>query len=117
MRVLVVEDEQDIREGIAEVLDSEGYEVAQASNGCEGLTRARQFHPDVILLDLMMPVMNGWQFLDEQQHDAGIAQIPVVIVSARPARDLPTAAQIQKPFDIALLLSTVIQVAPASARA
>ncbi len=109
MRVLVVEDERDLRDGIAEVLEVEGHEVATAENGAVALDRARQFDPAVILLDLMMPVMNGWQFLEAQCGDAALCRIPVVVVSAVAGRaKAPTVVErLTKPFSVVHLLDVV----------
>jgi CheY-like chemotaxis protein len=83
-RVLVVEDDEDIRESLAQVLRDEGYAVAAAANGREALAQLRsdEPRPDIILLDLMMPVMDGWQFRVAQQEDPQLAAIPVVILTA-----------------------------------
>lgn len=107
-RVLVIEDERDIRDALAEALSYEGYDVAVAANGREAL---RALHggplPDVILLDLVMPEMSGWEFRQVQTHDPALAGIPVVVVSAsdpgaaRPDRHLP------KPFAIDALFDAV----------
>jgi CheY-like chemotaxis protein len=116
VRVLVIDDERDLREGIAEVLEEEHHEVATAGNGAEGLVRARQFRPDVILLDLMMPVMNGWQFLEAQQSDPALCHTPVVIVSAvsRDATAKTVVERMTKPFSIVQLLSIVERAHPLS---
>jgi CheY-like chemotaxis protein len=113
VRVLVVEDEQDLRDGLAEVLRDEGHEVETAENGAEGLDRARQFRPEVILLDLMMPVMNGWQFLESQQLDPALSRIPVIVVSAaaRVAAGKTVVEHLSKPFNVVQLLSVVERVA------
>jgi CheY-like chemotaxis protein len=108
-RVLIIEDEQDIREAMAEALADEGYEVSQAKNGMDGLRRAHEEHPSVILLDLMMPVMDGWQFRAAQRDDPEIAGVPVVIVSAAPSKGLQAAAYLHKPFELLDLLSVVEQ--------
>lgn len=117
MRVLVVDDERDLRDGIAEVLEEVGHEVVTAANGAEALDRARQFGPAVILLDLMMPVMNGWQFLDAQNHDDVLCRIPVVVVSAasRGASSPAVVEHLPKPFSVPRLLSVVDRVRPPSA--
>jgi CheY-like chemotaxis protein len=106
--VLVVDDEIDIRQAVAEVLADEGYEVFDAGDGAEALRKCRAFHPSVVLLDLMMPGMNGWEFLDAQRHDPDVAKIPVVVLSAL-ARSSSVDAQafIQKPFDLDELLAVV----------
>lgn len=109
-RVLVIEDERDIREALAEALEYEGYEVAVAANGREALRSLdRGPIPDVILLDLVMPEMSGWEFRQVQVRDPALAGIPVVVVSAsdpgsaRPDRHLP------KPFAIDALFDAVAE--------
>ena|SRR5947209_1179655 len=112
--VLLVEDDTDIREDLAALLESEGYRVAQASNGAEGLDRLRNMKPCIILLDLMMPVMSGWDFRERQLADPGLAGIPTVILSgaargAQEAKALKATAFLQKPFDLQPLLQTIAQ--------
>ena len=82
--VLVVDDDPDIRDSLADVLKDEGYQVVTAVDGREALVKLRGAGPVpcLILLDLMMPVMSGPQFYAEKQRDPALAQIPVVIVSA-----------------------------------
>ena len=107
-RVLIVEDDLEIRDALAQVLEIEGHEVWCAPNGCAGLLEARLHHPDVILLDLMMPVMDGWRFRSEQKLDPSIAAIPVVVVSALGARsDIDAVAFLPKPCDVIDLLAVV----------
>ena len=106
--VLIIEDDRDIRDTLSDVLEHEGHEVACAANGAEGLVEARQHHPDLILLDLMMPVMDGWQFRSEQKLDASIRDVPVVVVSAvRTPPELDVAGFIAKPCDLGDVLSAV----------
>src|SRR5512140_1578984 len=80
--VLVVDDECDIREVVTEVLTLDGYRVSAAPNGKVALAQAREHRPDLIVLDLMMPVMSGWQFLAAQCEDPELASIPVLVVTA-----------------------------------
>src|SRR4051812_13349602 len=83
--ILIVEDEHPIRNVITEILEEEGYRVASAANGLEALTYLRQHtHPRLILLDLGMPIMTGWEFREQQQRDPTIAMIPVILMSALP---------------------------------
>jgi CheY-like chemotaxis protein len=84
MSILVVDDEAEIRQLISAVLTEEGYTVAQATNGREALAylRAAPTLPCVILLDLMMPIMNGWEFLRARQNYPLLATIPTVAISA-----------------------------------
>jgi CheY-like chemotaxis protein len=109
-RVLIIEDDQAIRESIAEVLTDQGYAVAAAPDGLEGLREARAQRPNLIMLDLMMPTMNGWQFREAQKQDPSLADIPVIVISAYsdvrgPALD--EAARFPKPFDLVTLLLAV----------
>jgi CheY-like chemotaxis protein len=108
--VLVVEDDLDIREAIQELLYEEGYSVRGAENGADALAQLQHgYRPDLILLDLMMPVMDGWAFCDESANDAAVAEIPIVVVSAVPDRKGPARAQayLKKPIDFDNLLETV----------
>jgi len=116
-RILVVDDDPDIRELLFTALEDEGFEVFPAGNGQEALAAIRTFRPDVIVLDLMMPVMDGWQFAKELR--ARDEDIPLVLLSA--ARDLSTHAKnlaaadvIEKPFDLAELLPKIARVAAAA---
>jgi CheY-like chemotaxis protein len=111
--VLVVEDDADIREALAVTLQSGGYQVGAAANGKEALEQLRRGpQADLIVLDLMMPVMDGWQFRKEQQHDPRLAAIPVVIVSAdgsvqQKASAIGAEGYVKKPVDPQVLLKTV----------
>jgi CheY-like chemotaxis protein len=111
-RVLIIEDDADIRTAIAEALLSEGYTVSEAGDGFEGVSCARDGPPDLILLDLMMPKMDGWAFLAAQRVDASIADIPVIVVSASELQDLysiDAVAHLRKPFNLRVLLDAVEQ--------
>ena len=113
--ILVVEDDNAIREVLTDVLEGEGYQVLNAANGQEAIRLLRgSTLPCLILLDLMMPVMNGWQFRDEQRQDPVLAPVPVVVISAD--SDLPTKAAaikandfLKKPIELNRLLDTVEQ--------
>jgi len=80
-RILVIEDDDPTAELIAAYLASAGYETERARNGAEGLEMARSLKPDGITLDVMMPVMDGWTFLQESSVDAELSQIPVIVLS------------------------------------
>jgi CheY-like chemotaxis protein len=104
--VLVVDDDQAIREVIAEVLRDEGYSVTCAENGVQAMNELQKDHqPDVVLLDLMMPVMSGWEVLEQLQQNAQLARIPVVVVSAMTAPGV--REHLAKPIDLDHLLATV----------
>ncbi|MBC7713535.1 MAG: response regulator, partial [Rhizobacter sp.] len=83
-RILLVEDDQDIRETLIELLEGEGYEVFFAENGQVGLDKLSQstILPNLILLDLMMPIKDGFQFCAEKDANPLIAHLPVVVMSA-----------------------------------
>jgi CheY-like chemotaxis protein len=110
-RVLEVEDDPEIREMVSKLLLSEGYEVVSAVHGRDALEKMEGgFRPDVILLDLMMPVLNGFDVLRVMHRTPRWSSIPVVIVSANQGHDLVglgTAAIIRKPFDLNVLLNTL----------
>jgi CheY-like chemotaxis protein len=112
--VLVVDDEDDIRESLAEGLASRGWDVIGAANGAEALDVLHEMtpHPDVILLDIMMPVMDGWQFRSVQRHDRDLGDIPVVIFSAHElvraaALDLGVTSFVKKPVRLDVLAATL----------
>ena len=109
--VLVVDDDADLRNSIKRVLEDDGHEVITASDGREALTRLNEpaFHPSVMVLDLMMPVMNGWQLLDIFARDRRLQKIPVILTSAyfgnRFVADPHT--MLRKPFKLDRLLELV----------
>jgi CheY-like chemotaxis protein len=113
--ILVVDDDLDILEWTGMILKSAGYGVHTATDGKSALERLRNgTSPSLILLDLMMPGMNGWQFLDQLHRDPSLTAIPVVIVSGgsyreREIQSLGAAGYLKKPFDAAMLLATVEQ--------
>jgi len=82
-RILVVEDDQDIRGLLVDTLDDLGYEVLAAEDGAAGWQKALQEQPDIILLDAMMPVMDGFQLLEKLKSDLSTRSILVIMVSAR----------------------------------
>ncbi len=118
MHILIVEDDQYIRDSLVELLEDEKYRVTTASNGQEGLDRLTQgLRPDLILLDLMMPVKDGFQFRIEQRDMPDAAQIPTVIFSADTAvnqqhDEFKGATLLKKPVDLDALLAVVEKVRP-----
>jgi two-component system response regulator MprA len=109
-----VEDDRDIREAVVEVLEEEGYGVSAAGDGAQALRvlDESERQPDLILLDLMMPNMNGFEFRQHQLADARHATIPVAVLTAdgqavRKAEELHVNGLVQKPVKIEPLLDTV----------
>jgi CheY-like chemotaxis protein len=110
--VLVVEDESYLCDLIADVLEAEGHHPRLAGNGREALETLRDFTPDLILLDLMMPVMDGWEVMNSLRSDPKLADIPVVIITAiydlkRTQTETGASAVLTKPFDIDQLAQVV----------
>ena len=112
-RILLVDDDADIREVVAAILEDAGYEVVQAGGGAEALDRlGREPLPDLILLDLTMPGINGWKLSEELAQREGLAAIPVVVMSgdsmmASRGVELHAAGLLAKPFDEEQLLTIV----------
>jgi len=110
--VLVVEDDAVIRKVVSEVLDDRGFRTAAASNGSEALDRLDSEIPDVLVLDLLMPVMHGWAFMENYFQKTNGVEIPIVVLSVNPV--LPRSFDrygvrrcIGKPFRVADLVEAV----------
>ncbi len=120
-RVLVVDDEPAVREMVSDALADEGHETHQAVNGIEALAAARMWQPDVIVLDLMMPAMNGWQFAEAYYQEPGARAAIVAITAAGPgairaAEGLGVIASVlAKPLKLDELTGVVAELASASA--
>jgi CheY-like chemotaxis protein len=106
--VLLVEDDFDIREAVSAVLEAEGYTVLTAGNGEEALAILERGQPCVVLLDLMMPVMSGWDFMDVVRKNQRLEDMPVVVVSAYSERKAEGVRRVlKKPLDVNQLLAAV----------
>ena len=111
--VLVVDDDPNIRRMIVAALKRDGYTFLEAPNGRDALDIMRTDHPDVVVLDLMMPVLSGWDVLRERMGDPDLRRIPVIIVSANRDPEVAHAvsqgicAFLPKPFDIGALSALV----------
>ena len=82
-RILCVEDEPEMIDLIRLILNRRGFEVTGASGGVEGLSKIREIHPDLVLLDLMMPDMDGWEVYQQIKADEALRSIPVIVVTAK----------------------------------
>jgi two-component system response regulator VicR len=82
-RILIVDDELGVREFLSESLQQRGYETSTAADGEEGLEQTERFQPDLILLDVMMPVMDGWKMLTNLRARDKTRNIPVVMLTAK----------------------------------
>ena len=114
--ILVVDDDPDMQDVMALTLELGGYEVARASNGQQALERVEEGMPDLILLDMRMPVMDGWTFAAElRRRHAACA--PIVVCTAaedaqRRAREVAAVGCLSKPFELDEMLRVVESVLP-----
>ena len=113
-RVLVVDDDADLAEVLRQALSEEGYAVATVPHGAAALDILRQHEPEVILLDLRMPLMDGWSFVECYRAANGRPPAPVILISGVSdlevaARQLGADAYFRKPFDIELLVRAIEQ--------
>jgi CheY-like chemotaxis protein len=112
--VLVVEDDTDLRESLSQALRDHGFTVTQAGNGQQALDLLRSgIRPGVILLDLMMPVLSGWELRDALRQDPALAKIPQLVISAymdeaeQVVLALPPDDCIRKPFHLRILIDAI----------
>jgi CheY-like chemotaxis protein len=119
-RILVVEDDETLRETLTEVLADEGHEVRGAAHGYEALERLDEWSADLIVLDLMMPRMDAFEFREHQRHRPDAASTKVMVLSA--ARELASAADrlgadawLAKPFNLADVIDSIAELLPRSA--
>src|SRR5437016_143562 len=111
-RILVIDDDEAVRSMIVETLRGEGYRVDEASNGAAGLEQLQAAGSDLILLDIIMPRVDGYEFLERLHGQQNAADIPIVLISATHAMpseadDLGVKATLTKPFDMGMLLAMV----------
>jgi CheY-like chemotaxis protein len=112
-RILVIEDHELARRALAALLLTMGYEVVEATNGREALmTLATEARPDVILLDLVMPIMDGWEFMKRQRRDWRLCTIPTIVISGVPSHDprcleMPIVRLLPKPYTIEQLMAAI----------
>ena len=112
-RVLIADDDPSIRRVLAASLQKEGYQTVDACDGAEALTAMRTGQTDLVLLDLMMPKVTGWEVLTECAADPELRKIPVIVITAEPAEGVAkiardaTCALLHKPFDLEMLQALV----------
>ena len=106
--ILVVEDEEASRETLRELLELEGYDVETAANGQEALDKIDRLEPCVILLDLFMPVMDGWQVLERLRSDGRLSRLTVVVTTSAETNMPSDVAVFHKPLDFDRLLRAVV---------
>jgi DNA-binding response OmpR family regulator len=112
--ILVVDDEAIIRDTLGELLEIDGYVVETAHDGLDALQHVRKRRPDVLVLDLMLPVLDGWDVLRSCRADPMLSDLPVIVMSARPdvsqsVAGLGVRACLTKPFDFDELLDALRQ--------
>ena len=113
-KVLVVDDDPTILRLLQVNLEMEGYEVQTASDGSQALDQIRAVEPDLVLLDVMMPQLDGWHVCEQVRNDPDLAHVPVVFLSARAqnsdrdrGRQAGADAYITKPFDPLALVELI----------
>jgi CheY-like chemotaxis protein len=113
--ILVVDDDSDFRTVVAEILRAQQFEIREAGNGRVALQLARERLPDLILTDLAMPSMDGWQLCQELARDGQLARVPVVVLSAMASTHAPGGLRaLDKPLDVdALILALATSLTPA----
>ncbi len=114
-RVLVVEDDVSIRQMISDFLELEGYSVAMAADGLEGLRAVESTSPSLVLLDMWMPVLDGWGFA-RKLRERGI-DLPILVLTAaqnprRWAEEVGAQGYLAKPFDLHDLLHAIERISP-----
>ncbi len=111
-RLLIVDDDRSIREALRTALEDEGFTVAVAANGAEALAKIEERHPRLVLLDLMMPIVDGWEVLDRLRSDPSLADVRVAVCTAVP--DLASSRAdfiLRKPFNVQAVMAVVQKVA------
>jgi CheY-like chemotaxis protein len=107
-RLLIVDDDRSIREALRAALEDEGFTVAVAANGAEALAKIQERRPRLVLLDLMMPNVDGWEVLDRVRADPSLADVRVCVCSAVPDLASPRADFVlRKPFNVAAVMDVV----------
>jgi CheY-like chemotaxis protein len=118
-RILIVDDDPHIVEMLSEALSATGYDVASATHSLRAFDRAKEFRPDLILMDIMMPYLDGVDQVELLTLDSDLSQIPIIVITANPRAaqqrlhpDLKTrhravVGMLEKPFSVATLVGTI----------
>jgi DNA-binding response OmpR family regulator len=116
--LLIVDDDASIRRAVAEFLDAEGYRTQTATNGQEALDQVAQERPGLVVLDLRMPILDGWAFargvVHERQQGLKILVMTAAVDAGQSASDIQADGYLAKPFDLEVLLAEVKRLCPAS---
>jgi len=107
--VLVVDDDRGVRDSLVELFEEEGYDVESAANGLEALECMKRARPSIVILDLMMPVMNGWELYERMKSDPLLCSIPVCILSASMSQVPDAECVLAKPITATRLLEAIQQ--------
>ena len=112
--ILIIEDEEDTLLFLKDRLEMEGYQVMTANNGQEGLEKARELRPNLILLDVMLPKMNGYQVCQQLKQDANTQTLPIILITAKSQKSDRLSGKesgwddyVTKPFDTNELLKKI----------
>jgi DNA-binding response OmpR family regulator len=117
-RILVIDDDLPLRGMLAAALRQHGFQVLLAGDGAEGQRALTIHHPDVILLDLAMPNVNGWDFLQRLQETGHLGSVPIIVVSAhlrtspKAVLQMGVSAILPKPFNLAELIDLIEHLSP-----
>jgi DNA-binding response OmpR family regulator len=117
-RILVIDDDMPLRGMLAAALRQHGFQVLLASDGAEGQRALTIHHPKVILLDLAMPNVNGWDFLQRMQETGHLGKVPIIVVSAHLREDpkavlqMGVSAILPKPFNLPELIDLIEHLSP-----
>jgi DNA-binding response OmpR family regulator len=111
-RILIIEDEKGISEPVKTRLEYEGYEVINAYDGLDGLDKAIKIKPDLVLLDLFMPVIDGYEVCKKLKEADGLKDMPIIFFSAecgdiKEAKDAGAVDSITKPFNLMELVDKI----------
>lgn len=117
-RVLLVDDDRELRGATADLLRAEGFDVTEVENGLDALLHLRTALPcpDAVVLDLVMPIMTGWEFREAQLADPAIAGVPVIVLSSCPADGLAFDARLEKACAPGALVETLRRILSTSPR-